>query len=359
MLQMVRRTGSVSSVLLSLLLSCTTPPPDNPGPSHPTSPGTPPSSASPEPASAPGKPIRFEVDLQEHVEAWRQVGFFPFGSSDEHLGISACVDCERIGPRIITVDEDGGLWIADNYKHRIAHFGPDGAYLGNVRFPGARNVRDLEVLRGDLVALLDYGTLVLFNGRGDVEDRGSIRQGIQKLYLYDLYVAGDRLFAYSFGTDAGRGPKGAVEVVDIDAGSVRSVPGVPVSDSSDVWVDLLGHGRKRWYELRIARADGTSVTRRFQFTSASEGQGKHLLVDVELQGVIRGRLLVSANPLAPPWSDPVNQGTWLLLVRSSGGVAEDGRVSLPEAGTQTIIVGADTRIYRMLYRPGGILVERR
>jgi hypothetical protein len=180
---------------------------------HDGSPGPPaalPShSNSPAPLESPGRtasldePILLEVDLQEPAAKWRKLVFLPYGSSEEELGVLDCFHCEPPLPKTITIDEDGSVWVADNFKECIVHYDRTGAYLEQIRFRGAGDVRDLEILGGDVIALIDDGTLVRFDPLSGEQERGTVRRGERTVYPYDLYLAGGRIFAYSFGTNQG------------------------------------------------------------------------------------------------------------------------------------------------------------
>jgi hypothetical protein len=306
-----------------------------------------------------GESIRVELDLDEPVAEWMPVVFLSYGQSVEELGASDCYHCERVYPKTFAIDEDGSLWIADNAKGRIVHYDARGRYVRHARFRGAEGVRDLEMLGADVVTVFDNGTLVRFDTQGHVVERGIARHRNQDLYLFDLLERDGRLFAYSFGTDAGRGIRGAAEIVDIDGGSLRPVPGIPVTWSSSVWVDLLGHGRERWYRLLVTGANGSALLRRFEFVSLKAGGHGVLLVDVELEGVVPGRVIVSVNPLTAPWYDPVSAGKWLVTVGPHGNVQGTARIAPRDPPPQVLVVGADDRVYRMQYRTDGILIERR
>jgi hypothetical protein len=321
-------------------------------------------SNSPTPVESQGRttsldePIVLEVDLQEPAVKWRRLLFLPYGSSEEDLGILDCSDCEQVLPKTMTVDEDGSVWIADSVKRRIVHYDPTGAYLGQVRFHGAQEVRDLETLGGDVIALIDDGTLVRFDTLGELE-RGTVRRGDQTVYLYDLYQAGARIFAYSFGTNVGQGLEGAVEVIDIDPGTLEAVSGLPVAGSTAVWVDLLGHGRNRWYRVAITEGDDDAILRRIQVVSAQAEGSSEMLVDVELEGVDLGRVVMSVDPLLPPWYNPASPGTWLVTLDAQADVLECERISQPNERRYLLVVDADGGVYRMIHRPTGVLIQRR
>lgn len=302
----------------------------------------------------------FAFDPHEPVAEWTEVAFLAFGPSSEQLGISDCDECEVLQPEALAVDVDGSIWIADTFKNRIVHFGSgsEGDLLAQTRFRGAEDVRDLEIIRGDVVALLRYGQLVRVNGRGSVVERGDIRDGKGRLYLYDLFQADGRLFAYSFGTDGERGLKGATEIVDIADAVVRKVRGLPVSDSFSAWVDLLGHGGNRSYELSMTAVDGGILDHPFDIVLRRQGVRKEALADVDLLGVVPGRVIVSVKPLFPPWYSPVSVGEWLLSLSPQGDVLGSARSSDATAPSLVLTVGADDHVYRMLSSPDGVLIER-
>jgi hypothetical protein len=339
--------------IVSLQFACSSTPNVDPSPS-PSSSESPTTAVSPSPTRSIGEPIRLEVDLRDPPAEWSEVFFIPYGSSEEELGV-ACPECE-VAPRTMAVDEKGTVWIADNYKRRIVHYSAEGTYLGHTRFQGAGDVRDLEVLGHDVVAVFDNGTLVRLDSHGDVRERGTFPNSGPALFLYDLFQADGRLFAFSFGTGSGEGPMGAVELVDIADGSLQATPGLPLAGGGSAWVELLGQGRNRWYSLDTTRGDDV-IRRRFRVVSVGAA-GKQLLTDMELEGVASGRIFVSAEPLLPPYSDGESPGTWLVSLDPEGEVLGSERISTEEEGPQVLVVGADGQVYRMIYRADGIQIER-
>lgn len=352
--QVIRGLRSVA--IGSLLVACTSPNTESGSTQVLPSSQSPTSALSPGPSSSIGEPIRLEMDLHDPPAEWNKVFFIPYGSSEEDLGILACSDCERIAPKTMAIDENGTIWIADTYKRRVVHYSAEGKYLSQARFQGAGEIRDLEVLGDDVVAVSDNGTLVRLDSHGNVLERGTARHGAQAIYLYDLFQAGGKLFAFSFGTDEGEGLQGPVELVDIADGSLQSAPGLPISEGGSAWVALLGHGRNRWYSLDTTTEDG-AIRRRFRVSSVGEAE-RQLLVDVELQGVAPGQVFVSVEPLLPPYWDPVSPGTWFVSLDPQGDVSGSERISSPQDQPQVLVVGADARVYRMIYRANGIQIER-
>jgi hypothetical protein len=352
-----RGLRAITATIASLQFACTMTPDTEPGPSQaPPSSQSPTAVVSPEPTRSIGEPIRLELDLRDPPARWSEVFFIPYGSSEEELGVLACSDCERVAPRTMAVDEKGTVWIADSYKRRIVHYSAEGRYLGHARFQGAGEVRALVLLGDDVVAVFDNGTLVRLDSHGNVRERGIARTTGPALYLYDLFQADGRLFAFSFGTDAGESPNGPVELVDIKDGSVQTTPGLPMTGGASVWVTLLGQGRNRWYSLDTTRGDAVT-RRRFRVVSVG-GARKQLLTDMELEGVASGRIFVSAEPLLPPYSDGESPGTWLVSLDPEGEVLGSERVSTEDEGPQVLVVGADGQVYRMIYRASGIQIER-
>lgn len=301
-----------------------------------------------------GEPIRIELDLDEPVAEPKQVASVPYGSAVNELGISNCYHCEVVQPKTMAVDRRGSIWIADNDKARLVHLSSRGAYLDDARFPGAREVRDLETVGKGVVALLRDGTLVRLDSRGRVLGRSVIRYQGEPLYLYRLFESGGRLFAHSFGTNAGRGPEGVVEICA--DGSVEWSPGVPLTDSW-VRVDLHGHARQRWYALALTRANQTE-RRRFEIRSFGRPFPKGLLVDVELKDVVAGRAVVGLAPLTRPWYDPVSLGYWVTFLSPRGELVRSYRVSAPGTPRGALVIGADGRIYQMINGEDRVVVVR-
>jgi hypothetical protein len=124
-------------------------------------------------------------------------------------------------------------------------------------------------------------------------------------------------------------------------------------------VDLLGHGRNRWYRVAITEGDDDAILRRIQVVSAQAEGSSEMLVDVELEGVDLGRVVMSVDPLLPPWYNPASPGTWLVTLDAQADVLECERISQPNERRYLLVVDADGGVYRMIHRPTGVLIQRR
>src|SRR5205823_7836155 len=107
--------------------------------------------------------IDLRADLAERAAQWRLVAFIPFGNGPRALGLvpagrHAGLD---LVPRSFAVAGDGSFWITDQNQHRVAHFSPDGRFVGQIGgIPNDRfhpRLRDLAVV-GDRLFVLEDDT---------------------------------------------------------------------------------------------------------------------------------------------------------------------------------------------------------
>src|SRR5205823_10640535 len=102
------------------------------------------------------------ADLSERPVVWHRVARIPFGPRESELGMlpAGRYEVAPVVPFSFAVAANGSLWFLDEVKHRLAHFGVGGSFLGAIggvafdRFhPRARDV----VMEGAGPILLEDG----------------------------------------------------------------------------------------------------------------------------------------------------------------------------------------------------------
>lgn len=135
-----------------------------------------------------------DVSVVEHVvgipppstDGWERIFRVGYGSEDHRLGVDRRVSR---GPELAAPAVDGGWFVLDNQKRRLANYGPDGSFRGSIPIPG--RFAGLQSLR-----ILDDGRMFAFGSPALVVDADARRVPNPHL-LVGLNDDGERLYAQS------------------------------------------------------------------------------------------------------------------------------------------------------------------
>jgi hypothetical protein len=205
-----------------------------PSPSDPAS-ATPASTSPRQQVTLPGLTLR--ADPSEPLRPWKEVLFVPFGKQEEQLGYEEFGEGRPTVPKSFAVDLDGSFWIVDKQKLRVAHYGPDGTYLGSA---GPLGLSAVDVIANEdgVFVVDDFVAGVLAQVRRD----GSLRHfevvvGERHLSVSDLFAPGPHLAVWPAGfTDAVNQPPFGYASVDPSTGQATLLPGLPAGP--DRWLDF-------------------------------------------------------------------------------------------------------------------------
>lgn len=339
-------------------------------------PGAPGASATAGPARLPA--LVLTADPTDPAAAWTRVAFLPFGSGRDELGylpVSSHRTSLPVLPASFAVGPDGSLWILDVEKRRIAHFAPDGTYLGAIggfandrTHPHPRDIAVESEVHGDRIYVVEMLHLAsdLASVDSMIRGRAPLTSSGRATVATNVYTASGSgppvvlLQGYADVAALGTGPMGFA-VADPRTGTTRMLPGMPV-------------GPGAWIDVRVAGDQDLAVT----YTGASASLVRP--VRIRLLGP-RGTPVpanVEALPEAPlpaaigvlvqaapsrQRDGPGGGGRWYLRLANNGSPMVWERLPMPSLADDTqvrhLAVGPDGRVYLMIARPDGMLILRR
>jgi hypothetical protein len=181
--------------------------------------------------------ITLRADPSEPLRRWKEVLFVPFGKQAGQLGYEEFGEGRPTVPKSFAVDLDGSYWIVDKKKLRVAHYAPDGTYLGSA---GPLGLTAVDVIANEdgVFVVEDFVTGELAQVRQD----GSLRHfevvvGERHLSVSDLFAPGPHLAVWPAGfTDAVNHPPFGYAPVDPSTGQATLLPGLPAGP--DRWLDF-------------------------------------------------------------------------------------------------------------------------
>jgi len=242
--------------------------------------------------------------FSEMGPGWSEL-FFPYGETEEYLGISPGGEGLLIGPEYGTQTGDGRWWFLDTANRRIARYSEEGLYLSELPIPEAVLVNGGFTYQ--LPQALDVGSITasrLRNGGMDILTATEDRLIETRLGVEVPWVTTDGLFL--FGTSAD--------------GAIFRLANWEASVTQVGWISSRDRGRYRVTvdrdELHIELPDA-GVTRTIQMRLEEQPEVVvHFGVQVETG--VDGTLFILV--FGAPLTDP-NLGVGGLLT-----VASDGTV---------------------------------
>jgi len=297
--------------------------------------------------------ITLTLKLSEPPVEWREVAFLPAGDADDQIGIDRCYHCEAVTPAALAVGPDGSFWIGDTVKHRIAHFGQDGSFLGAIYMDVGP--ADLAFAGDRLFALPRPGarTVTSVPKDGDLEEIVVALDG-RAHHVQALVGGQDRLTAVIAGAERALGRYWAVAFIDEETGVLSPAPGVAVS--GDTWIDLVPLIGERPPAFEVRWLDGRTITQVSQVTMQAIRNGSPVRTTVG-DTFVR---TATANGVAAIGS--MRSAAWYLEIPADGGRPTLERI--PYSGfvgdlMMSLSVGPDGRVYWMQLKNDGLHIYRR
>jgi hypothetical protein len=304
------------------------------------------------------------ADLTERPGPWRLLTTIPFGTSVDELGL--VTDPHRTPvpylPRSFAVAPDGSLWILDVVKHRLAHYGASGRYLGEIggfkfdRF--SPRPRDVVFSTGQMYVLEeDQRRAVVVKVESDrslhrthVRDEGAYVV-VVLLYPSDPGIAG---LVGGHADEPGSGPRGIARFDPPEPEIVRFLPGVPVGPERWIDVEAPSDDDLQVVFKRADRETRRPIHVRVVTGAGPDGRAIPGLAGPHIEGVLDGAVatFVRISPATPEDSERYGGGVWLLRIGMDGGPLLWER--LPEAGisdeeqARHLAAGPDGRLYLMV-----------
>lgn len=291
--------------------------------------------------------------------AWTEVAFLPGGDAEDKIGLDPCYHCERVTPAALAVADDGSYWIADSYKHRIAHFAGDGSFLGAM--PVDSGPADLVFVGGRLYVLLEEGRPAIVPVEGDgIGEPIIANDGGKRLHVIGLVGGQHELLAVVAGAERILGSFWAMATVDLTTGQVAPAPGVRVEGGADM--DLVPLLDIRPISFEVHRSDGvaTSWIREVGFQLVRNGRPVRTTVgDSYLRTSTPSG---AATVMSIGDGQGLSVGAWYWEIPADGGPSTFER--LPFEGfigdiRRSISVGPEGRVYGMRLLDDGLHIYRR
>jgi hypothetical protein len=303
------------------------------------------------------------ADVSEVPPAWTNVATIPFGDATDQLGLVTDVHRTPIPylPRSFAIGPDGSIWILDVVKHRLAHFGPTGSYLGAIggfkfdRFsPRPRDVlfsnRKMYVLEELQLA----ATLVTIGADRSLQRSQPVDQG-RPVVLEMLYPSPTGVAARFDGwaDEIGAGPRGIARFDPPASTTARFLPGVPLPAGYSIALEASSD-----QDVDLTFTDATAVTvRPVHLQLVVTADGRHKVIPmvageaIEAVGADRVAIFVQISPARPGDADRFGGGQWLFQLGTRGPVTWE-RLPTPEISNEEqarhLAAGPDGRIYLML-----------
>ena len=349
-----------------------------------------PSQTAPEPGGSPSvsaspdlRPeLVLRADLSANPGRLLQVARIPFGVGVAGVGL---INDPRRGsrpalPESIAVAEDGSFWLVDEVKHRLAHFGPTGRYLGEIR--GLRFDRfhpqpqDLVEIRGRLWLLeQDHQHFLLSYLRefsdGRMVATASMRsdEGPQNV---PFLVSGPKTViglghGLAGGPDRlGQGRQGYVRL-STDPPTVQPVDGIPLDRGLAVTGTFDPDRPDDRYLLSLTGPEASSIfPLRFVATPNGSANARKLLTGVgfQMQAELGARVAVwvPVSPSRPEDAERYGGGAWLLVFPFDGSPLIWQRLPEPglssEGQVRVLAAGPDGSLYVMLAARDAMVIYR-
>jgi hypothetical protein len=319
------------------------------------------------------------ANVGDRPARWWLVAHVPFGPEESRLGLyhDRRNTSTALYPSSFAVGGDRSLWILDLVKHRIAHYAPDGMYLGQVT--GVAFNRETPVPRdiafaGDELWLLGQrnpiqGVVQSVGERGIQPPEGIHAQGHHPAIVSFLFPSsGPRLASVNGWSSKdpdvlGLGRDGVAEI-EGRGHDVRFLPGYPLVDGR--FMDLsVAHQSDQ--DLIITYADGRRRAERLVHVRLVTGRGGRVvpaIIVLEVDtGLPHGILAVVGVGPARDRDHRYGDSMWLFGAFDDGSPIIWERV--PEPGLaqeffhRSLTATQDGAIYRMIPEPDGILIYRR
>ncbi|MEX0985251.1 MAG: hypothetical protein WD096_09400 [Actinomycetota bacterium] len=326
------------------------------------------SSTSAPPSSQPGhlEPLMLTASLDVAPAVWAEVARVPMGDEEQELGVQPCYHCgEQLVPSALAVDADGGLWIADAWKARIAHFAPDGSFveafpvqIGSA-IPGSSGSADLAFV-GDRLYVLEEegGSTIIPLGADGPEQPIVVNDGGRALEVQAVIPGQDEILVMISGAERLLGSYWAFASVDPMTGQVTPSPGVRSGDGRLAEIVPTGSGdwEVRWSESN----DGLSAIQELETELIQAGERSRATVG---DTYVR---TATERGIATVWSVGDARGTylgaWYLELTADGAdpVFErlPGDAFIGDA-RRHLTLGPDGHVYWMRVAQDGLHVYRR
>jgi len=323
--------------------------------------------------------IVLTANLGDQPSKWPLVAHIPFGRAPSELGLYH--DREHTStplyPPSFAIGGDRSIWFLDIAKHRIAHYSPEGAYLGQVT--GVRFARTTPVPRdlafaGDRLYMLSQrapiqGVVQSVGDEGVLPPYNVLTEHHHPAIVTFLYPTAGPLLGQVEGRSSrnggvlGSGRQGVAELLG-PRQDVRFLPGYPLVDGN--FMDLRGvtHSDQ---DLELLYTSGRRRAKRPFHVRLVTGKGGRVIpaiVQFELDtGLPHGVVAVVGVGPAGHMDHRFGDGLWLFGSFDDGSPLIWERV--PEAGLEqeffhrSLTATPDGTIYRMIPEPDGIFIYRR
>jgi hypothetical protein len=377
----------VAWAVLVLAASCTGAPHGSgqPGVSD-SGPPTPPRNASsqPSPKVVVSDRVILTADLSEAPSRWRSVFFLPFGSRSSELGFKLFHESVNSQPSSFAVATDGSFWIADRWKDRLAHYSPEGRFLGAARVGPPPDGESIGRNRGrirDIVVSEDV-MYALFEPSGGpiarIEADGIVRIFRPQLEGRSLWVAeifpsrGPLVMLVGGYVEPGSGlvADGPTDFYRWEPSQLmppEPLPGLPSGRDSTIQLERVSSSSAtdQDFELRFTTQGGTFVQPFHVEVRTNAPAGRPLPAEVgpgNMLGVGGDVLMyVMLTPSRPHDARRFGGGRWLLRMGRSPVLWE--RLPSPgisdEPQSRHLALGPDGAIYLMVAEKRGMLILRR
>ena len=296
--------------------------------------------------------ITLTLELSEPPVEWREVAFLRAGAAHDQIGIDRCYHCEPVTPAALAVGPDGSYWIGDTVKHRIAHFGQDGSFLGAI-YTGV-GPADLAFAGDRLFVLPRTGgrTVARVHKDGDLDEIVVTLDGRAR-HVQALVGGQDRLTGVIAGAERALGRYWAVAFIDEETGVLSPAPGVAVS--GDAWIDLVPLIGERPPAFEIRWLDGTTVTQVNQVTMQAIRNGS------PVRTTVGDTFVRTATGNGVALIGSMGSAAWYLEIPADGGRPTLERI--PYSGfigdlMLSLSVGPDGRVYWMQLKNDGLHIFR-
>jgi hypothetical protein len=324
------------------------------------------------------------ADLSEALSPWQRVFFVPFGSRPSELGFKLFHESVNSQPSSFAVATDGSLWIADRWKDRLAHYSPEGRFLGAARVGPPPDGLSIGRHRGrirDIVVSEDL-MYALFEPSGGpiarIEADGTVRFFRPQLERRSLWVAeifpsqGPLVMLIGGYVEPGSGfvadgPTDFFRWAPSQPLPPEPLPGLPSGRDTTIQLERMSSssGTDQDFELRFATPGSTYVQPFHVEVRTNAPAGRPLPAEVGPGNMLAvGDDVLMYVMLTPTRSHDARLfggGRWLLRMGRSPVLWE--RLPSPgisdEPQSRHLALGPDGAIYLMVAEKGGMLILRR
>jgi hypothetical protein len=310
--------------------------------------------------------------------------FVPFGRRPSELGFKSFHESVNSQPSSFAVATDGSFWIADRWKDRLAHYSPDGRFLGAARVGRPPAGLTMGRHRGRIRDIVVSGDAmyVLFEPSGGpvarIETDGTVRFSRPQLEGRSLWIAeiflsqGSSVILVGGNVEPGSGfvadgPSGFFRWEPSQRHPPEALQGLPSGRDSTVQLERVtsSSGMDQDFELRFTTPESTYVQPFHVEVRTVAPAGRPLPAEVGPGNLLpTGDDVLMYVMLTPSRSRDARLfggGRWLLRMGRSPVLWE--RLPSPglsdEPQSRHLALGPDGAIYLMVAEKGGMLILRR